>query len=138
MHLLVWMHHEWLCTLLQTAADADLKAAGVREKHAAAELARLKKAAAKQDSASAKLEQVRVRHNIAAPSSAPTLTMQELHTSGNGMRAAGLCCSADGFSCQCPCSILLSVSVDRLGLWCDRSWQLRPQRWKPCSSSWRR
>lgn len=41
----------------QTAAEADLKAAGVREKHAAAELARTKKAAAKQDSASAKLEQ---------------------------------------------------------------------------------
>lgn len=42
----------------QTAAQADLKAASVREKHAAAELARLRKDAAKQDSASAKLEQV--------------------------------------------------------------------------------
>jgi hypothetical protein len=44
---------------VQTAAQADLKAAGVREKHAAAELARLRKDAAKQDSASAKLEKVR-------------------------------------------------------------------------------
>lgn len=47
-----------LCLALQTAAKAEQKAACVREKHAAVELAKLRKDAAKQDSTSAKLEKV--------------------------------------------------------------------------------
>lgn len=52
--------HQRAMNPLQTAAKAELKAAGVREKHAAHELAKLRKAAAKQDSASAKLEKVQL------------------------------------------------------------------------------